>query len=480
MDSKGNDAQQTDDPVKFKDPAQEETIRVLDLYQTQEKIQVRRLEGFFRDLKRITWAPMMLAYFGLPWINWDGRQIVWFDLPARQFHVFGMTFWPQDFMLLAWLLIISAFALFTVTVLVGRVWCGFSCPQTVWTMWFMLWEHLAEGDRNARIKLDKAPWSWDKIRRRSTKHIGWVLIAFLTAVTFVGYFNPIRELVPGLFSFSAHPAAFFWVFFFTAMTYMNAGFLREQVCPYMCPYARFQSVMFDQDTLIVSYDPHRGEPRGARKKGADHSAEGKGDCVDCSLCVQVCPTGIDIRDGLQYECISCGLCVDACNAVMDKMNYPRGLISFTTEHAMEHGKTSILRPRFVGYLVALSLIVSAFSYVLLSRVPLEVDVIRDRNLLFRESSRGLVENVYTLKILNMDTRDHRYRVSVDGDYDYGYLGETEFFVAEGEVLSSIIRLELDPGLMRNPNADVMFHVESLDNPAVGETEESRFIGPRLR
>ena len=465
--------------TESRDESHEEVIKVLDLYQAREKIQTRQLPGFFRSLQRWTWMPMIAAYFLIPWINIDGRQAVWFDLPARQFHIFWITFWPQDFMLLAWALIISAFALFTVTVLVGRVWCGFSCPQTVWTMIFMYIEDWCEGDRNQRIKLDKSPWNGKKIMRRGSKFVLWGLVAFVTGLTFVGYYNPIRELVPEMLTFSAHPAAVFWTFFFTVMTFMNAGFMREQVCKYMCPYARFQSVMFDQDTLIVSYDVERGEPRGARKKGVDHRAEGKGDCVDCSLCVQVCPTGIDIRNGLQYECIDCGLCIDACNAVMDKMGYDPGLIRFTTEHAMEHGETRILRPRFIGYAIALALMVSAFSYTILTRMPLGVDVIRDRNVLYRENARGLAENIYTLKINNMDTRDHSYRIRVEGDYDFNYLGQSEVDVSEGEVLSMPVRVELDPGLMKNPNADVIFVVESLDNPAIHAREENRFIGPRL-
>jgi len=470
-----------DEPeVKQVDPQREETIRVLDLYQTREKIQTRKLPGFFRSLSRWTWLPMLSAFFLIPWVNIDGRQAIWFDLPSRKFHVFIVTFWPQDFMLLAWALIIAAFALFTVTVLVGRVWCGFSCPQTVWTMLFMSIEERFEGDRNKRIKMDKAPWTFDKIWRRGGKWLGWGLLAFLTALTFVGYFNPIRELVPELLTFSAHPAAVFWTFLFAAMTFMNAGFLREQVCMYMCPYARFQSVMFDQDTLLVSYDEARGEPRGARKKGVDHHAEGKGDCVDCSLCVQVCPTGIDIRDGLQYECIDCGLCIDACDAVMDKMGYERGLILFTTEHALEHGKTNVLRPRLIGYITVLSIMVSAFAYTIVTRLPLEVDIIRDRNVLFRENSMGLVENIYTLKINNMDVEDHRYRITLEGDYDFEYHGEVEVAVAEGEVLSMPVGIMLDPGLMRSSNADVRFVVESIDNPALRAIEDNRFIGPRMR
>lgn len=464
-----------------KSTAAEETIRVLDLYQTREKIYVRRLLGFFQRLKRFTGLPMLAAFFILPWIQYDGRQLLWFDLPSRKFYVFNITFWPQDFMLLAWALIISAFALFTVTVMVGRVWCGFSCPQTVWTWLFMGTEYLWEGDRNARIKLDKAPLSWNKLWRKSGKQISWLLIALVTGLTFVGYFNPIRELVPGFFTLSGHPAAIFWVLFFTAMTYMNAAYLREQVCLYMCPYARFQSVMFDPDTMIVSYDVERGEPRGARKKGADHKAEGKGDCVDCSLCVQVCPTGIDIRDGLQYECISCGLCIDACDAVMDKMGYPPKLISFTTENNLKHRQTHLLRPRFLGYLLVLSIIVGAFAYVIATRVPLEVDIIRDRNVLYREVANGFVENIYTLKINNMDNRDHRYQISLTSDYDFRFPAQTQTLnVAEGEVLTTVVRLSLDPGLLEAPNVPVLFKVESLDSPGLQDSEESRFIGPRVR
>ncbi len=469
-----------DQPDQQDSTTHEETIKVLDLYQTREKIQTRKLPGFFRDLRRWTWIPMLGAYFLLPWINIAGRQAIWFDLPARKFHILWITFWPQDFMLLAWALIISAFALFTATVLVGRVWCGFTCPQTVWTMLFMSIEDFCEGDRNQRIKLDKSPWNLNKLKKRGAKLFLWGLLAFVTSLTFVGYYNPIRELVPEIFSFTANSAAVFWTFFFAVLTYMNAGFLREQVCMYMCPYARFQSVMFDKDTLIVSYDVERGEPRGTRKKQTDYRAEGKGDCVDCSLCVQVCPTGIDIRGGLQYECIDCGLCIDACDAVMGKMGYDPGLIKFTTEHAMKHGRTHILRPRFIGYVVALTIMVGAFGYNIINRMPLEVDIIRDRNVLFRETTMGLVENIYTLKINNMDTRDHNYSIRIEGEYEFRYNGVNEVVVVEGEVLTIPVSIALDPGLMKTPNVDVIFVVESLDDPAINATEENRFIGPRLR
>lgn len=457
---------------------QSEAIQVYNLYQTADKIYTRSLPGFFRSLSRWTWIPLLTAYLLIPWLQVDGRQAIWFDLPERQFHVFWLTFWPQDFMLLAWLLIIAAFTLFAVTTLVGRVWCGFTCPQTVWTMLFMGAERIFEGDRHQRIRRDKGPWNVDKVWRKSATRASWFLIAFITGFTFVAYFNPARELVVDFFTLSAHPAAYFWVLFFTGMTFMNAGFLREQVCLYMCPYARFQSVMYDGDTLVVSYDTGRGEPRGARKRGAESGREGLGDCIDCHLCVQVCPTGIDIRDGLQYECISCGLCIDACDSVMEKMGYPSRLIRFTTENSLKHGKTRIFRLRLIGYALAILVMASAFTWTVASRVPLSVEVIRDRNVLFREVEHGMIENVYTLRIANMDRSDHEYVIEVSGDVDFTIRGETRVSVAEGEVLAAVVRLRADPGLLPRPASDVTFVVSSADGTLRREAG-SRFIGPRL-
>ncbi len=453
---------------------------VLYLYETRKKIYARRFVGFFRTLKKRSGTPLLLGYFLLPWLQIDGRQAVWFNLPERQFHIFWITFWPQDFMLLAWLLIIAAFALFTVTVLVGRVWCGFSCPQTVWTMLFMGAEHFFEGGRNRRIKLDLAPWSFDKVWRKSAKHGSWLLIALATGFTFVAYFNPARQLAAQFISFSADPATVFWTLLFTGTTYLNAGYLREQVCKYMCPYARFQSVMFDQNTLIVSYDSGRGEPRGARKKNSDRRADGLGDCVDCGLCVQVCPVGIDIRDGLQSECISCGLCIDACDAIMDKVEYPRGLISFTTENKLQKGSTRILRPRLVGYGVALLLMTTLFLYAVLTRTPVELDVVRDRALLYRETTRGLIDNIYTLRISNMDNRDHYYQIGISGEYDFHFIGDNPVRVGAGEVFLHVIRLQLDPGFLKSPTSEITFAIKASDDERIADSEESRFIGPFRR
>lgn len=458
--------------------ADNESIRVLNLYQTAEKIYTRRLEGFFRTLQHWTWIPLLSAYFLIPWFNMDGRQMVWFNLVERKFYVFWLTFWPQDFALLAWLLIIAAFGLFTLTNFLGRIWCGFTCPQTVWTQIFMAIEEFFEGDRNQRMKLDQAPWTYNKVWRKTAKQACWILVALATGLTFVGYFNPIRELVPDFFTMAAHPAAIFWTVFFTAATWANAGFMREQVCLYMCPYARFQSAMFDQDTLIVSYNPERGEARGSRKKGQDYKAMGLGDCVDCTLCVQVCPTGIDIRDGLQYQCISCGLCIDACNAVMDKLEYPRGLISFTTENTLKHGKPfHLFRPRLIGYFSVLLIMCSVFLFTIVTRVPLELDVVRDRDFLYRTTSDGLVENSYELKIGNKDQEDHSYRISIDSDLPLNFIGQSEVMIPEGEIAEILVRLTLSPDELPSVSFPVDFVVISEDEDSISARHESRFLAP---
>lgn len=335
-------------PVEQWAPAE---VGEVDLYKKREKIYTRKIEGFFQKIRMYTGWPLLLGFYIMPWLQWDGRQAMLFDLPARKFHVLGLTFWPQDMSMLAFVLIIAAFALFLVTALFGRVWCGYTCPQTVWTSMFMWAEQKAEGTPNQRRKLDEGPMSFEKVRRKALKHTMWMVIAFGTGFTFIGYFSPIYDLGFKVFSFDLSLMEFAWITFFTMATYINAGWMREQVCLHMCPYARFQSVMFDRDTLIVSYDAARGETRGSRKKSADPKALGLGDCIDCELCVQVCPTGIDIRNGLQYECISCALCIDACASIMDKMGYEKGLIRYTTENELEGKTHHLLRGRVIGYVL---------------------------------------------------------------------------------------------------------------------------------
>ena len=320
--------------------ASEETIA---LYAAHKKIYPRSTEGFFT---RWRWALVFitqLMFYGLPWLEWGQRQMVLFDLGARRFYIFNLVLYPQDFIYLTGILVISALSLFLFTAVAGRLWCGYACPQTVYTEIFLWLEKITEGERSARMRLDAAPWSLEKIGRKAAKNFLWIVLALWTGFTFVGYFSPIRELGGDFIARNLSGWQAFWVFFYGFATYGAAGYMREQVCKHMCPYARFQSAMFDKDTLIVTYDVERGEPRGARSKKADLSMLSLGDCIGCNLCVQVCPTGIDIRDGLQYECIGCGACADACDAVMDKVGYARGLVKYSTQNALQNKWTSAQR-----------------------------------------------------------------------------------------------------------------------------------------
>jgi len=446
------------------------------------KLYVRSISGFFQRMRTVSLWALMIGYFATPWINLGGHQAVWFDLPTRQFHIWGITFWPQDFILLSWLMIIAAFGLFTITTLAGRVWCGYTCPQTAWTLIFMWVEEKVEGSRNQRIKLDKAPLSANKFTRKAIKHSLWLLISLATGIAFVGYFYPIRDLVPDLLSLDIESSwAIFWLGFFTLATYGNAGWLREQVCTHMCPYARFQAVMFDQDTLIVSYDEKRGERgsgRGTRKKGLDPVKEGIGDCIDCNLCVQVCPVGIDIRDGLQYQCISCALCVDACDEIMDKMDYEPGLIRYTNEHALEGNQVHILRPKLIGYALALITMMLVFGYTVLNRVPLELDVMRDRGALYTNTSDGRVQNSYRVKIMNMSQQAHDFTITLSGLDKSELAGKTQLRLENGEVGALPMSIKVSSWELKRSRTDVTFTVTRDDGLQV--REESRFIGPAGR
>lgn len=391
------------------------------LYEVRRKIYPRSVKGAFSSWR--VWLVILtqLIYYGTPWLQWNGRQAVLFDLGERKFYIFGLVLWPQDVIYLAVLLVISALALFLFTAIAGRLFCGYACPQTVYTEIFMWIERRVEGDRIARIRLDGDPWSLRKFRIKATKHFLWVLIALWTGFTFIGYFAPIRELGGEVLALSLGPWQAFWMLFYAFATWGNAGFMREQVCKYMCPYARFQSVMVDRDTYVVTYDVGRGEPRGSRSRKTDHHQAGLGDCVNCSICVQVCPTGIDIRDGLQYECIGCGACIDACNQVMDKMDYPRGLIRYTSENAMRKGLSAaasrkrLLRPRVIIYSVIWVALLAGFMASIVLRTPLKVDIIRDRGALGREVEGRWIENVYRLQLINTTEAPMQIRVRADSD-----------------------------------------------------------------
>ncbi len=451
-----------------------------EVYAKHRKIYAREVTGVFARLRMVAMLALLGFYYLAPWLQWDNRQALLFDLPARKFYILGWVFWPQDFFYLALLLMIAAFALFFFTTLAGRLWCGYACPQTVWTEIFMWIEHKIEGDRPKQMKLDAAPMSARKLRIKVTKHLVWAILGLWTGFTFVGYFTPIHELWQSTLNFSLSGWETFWILFYGFATWGNAGWMREQVCIYMCPYARFQSAMFDHDTLIVSYDEKRGEPRGSRKRNVSPEEAGLGSCVDCTLCVQVCPVGIDIRDGLQYQCIGCAACVDVCDQVMDKMGYPRGLVRYTTDNALTGKKTHLLRPRIVIYALLLVILSSAVLYGIATRTPLELDIIRDRNTLYRENDQGLTENVYTLKVVNMDEAPHEYKLGV-----YGLEGltldsdENPIQVGPGTVHTVTVRVNVDPVVLKKASSEIFFTLEALDDPELKVVDKARFMGPVL-
>lgn len=439
-------------------------------------IYVREIGGFFQRIRRHSNWLLMALYFGLPWINWGDRPLIWFDLSAQEFHLFAATFYPQDFILLTWILVICAFGLFLITVVAGRVWCGYSCPQSVWTFLYIWFEHRLEGPRHRRIRRDQAPPTWEVRWRKTAKHSAWLLIAVATGVAFVGYFTPIRVLVVDMLTLDVHPLALFWIGFFTLFTYLNAGWLRHQVCLHMCPYARFQSAMFDANTLIISYDAARGEPRRNHSQKATEIARA-GDCIDCELCVQVCPTGIDIRDGLQYECIGCAACIDACDSVMARIDRPLGLIRYTTEHALEGKPTRFWRPQLLAYAVALLSMVVLLVSFLNSRVPLDVDIVRDRQTLFDSTAEGRIINYYNVTLRNQDGQTHRYAVSVTGLPGLRLQGMDTIEVATNETRSLRLALTVDAADLTQPSHPIELRIIALDEPSITSVSESRFLGP---
>lgn len=465
--------------IPIKADSQEKTIS---FFEAHKKIYPRSISGRFMSWR---WAMVWLTqliFYGLPWLDWGQRQMVLFDLGARRFYLFGYVLYPQDFIYLTGLLIVSALSLFLFTAVAGRLWCGFTCPQTVYTEIFMWIEHKVEGDRSARIRLDQGGWTLEKIWRKTLKQFLWIALALWTGFTFVGYFVPIRELGGELLALQGG-WQIFWVLFYGFATYGNAGYMREQVCKYMCPYARFQSAMFDKDTLIVSYDAQRGENRGPRKKDVDYKAQGLGDCIDCKLCVQVCPVGIDIRDGLQYECIGCGLCVDACNNVMDNMHYPRGLIRLTTQNAVSQGWTGaqiwrrIARPRVLIYTMILVGLTSAMVFSMAVREPLKVDVIRDRASLARIVAGGKLENVYRLQVMNATEQAQTYSVAVKGLEGIAMAEGTTVDVDSAQTRGVAVRVQIPYGTAEPGSHPIEFEITAQSGKG-HVLEKSVFLVPR--
>ncbi|MGE5472390.1 MAG: cytochrome c oxidase accessory protein CcoG [Bacteroidota bacterium] len=470
----------------MKQPAEqpeEMTPTGVSFYEKRKKIFAKGVRGYFDNWRIALVILTQVIFYGGLWLEWNGRQALLLHLVERKFYIFGTVFWPQDVIYLSALLIVSAYGLFLVTAIAGRLFCGYACPQTVYTQLFMWIENWIEGERNARIKLDQEPWTARKLRIRGTKHALWLLLSLWTGFTLVGYFTPVKELIENIRTDNLGSWEIFWIFFYGGFTYLMAGFMREQVCKYMCPYARFQSVMFDPDTLIVSYDPERGEQRGARKKGVDAKAAGLGDCIDCGLCVQVCPTGIDIRNGLQYECIGCAACIDVCDPVMDKIGQPRGLIRYSTENALARHLTRkeifshIIRPRILLYTAILVLITGLSGWFLAHRIPLKVDIIRDRSTLAREADDGQIENIFTLQIMNTEERPHRYKVTVDGLPGVTILDNHDVDVPAATLQSymAIVRAQPDAG---NKGANpIHFAIVAEDNPDIKVREKASFMLP---
>lgn len=456
---------------------------MVSLYAASKKIYPRSVEGIFAYWRWIFVVLTQLIFYGLPWVEWGTRQAVLFDLASRRFYIFGLVLYPQDFIYLTGLLVISALALFLFTAVAGRLWCGYACPQTVYSEIFLWIERKIEGDRSARMRLDDANFSLEKLVKKWYKHLIWIFFSIWTGFTFVGYFTPIRELVMEFFLTQMSSWELFWVFFYAFATYGNAGFMREQICKYMCPYARFQSAMFDNDTLIVTYDAERGEPRGPRAKSADPTALNLGACVDCTLCVQVCPTGIDIRDGLQYECIGCGACADVCDTVMDKLGYAKGLVRYSTQNAMDNKWTPqqmwqrLMRPRIQIYTMILVAVTLALLVSIGLRTPFKVDVVRDRSTLSRITEYGTLENVYRLQIMNAAETARSFHLSVKGLSGLKIATDTEVMVDAAQARWVVLRADIPYGSAESGSHKIQFEIQAVGSDDF-VVEKSVFLVPR--
>lgn len=459
------------------------TPTVIHMYTAREEIYPREVSGRYARLRWLCLLLTQLVFYGIPWLTWNNRQAVLFDLVERKFYLFGLILWPQDFIYLAVLLIICAFSLFLFTAIAGRVWCGFSCPQTVYTEIFLWLERRIEGTRSARMRLDRQPWTLEKLAKKFAKHTTWIALAAWTGFTFVGYFTPISNLSHAITTMTLGPWATFWVVFYSLATYGNAGWLREQVCKYMCPYARFQSAMLDKDTLVITYDQHRGEPRtpwGERIK----NKVAAGDCIDCSMCVQVCPTGIDIRNGLQYECIGCAACIDVCNSVMKKINVPPGLIRYSTERAITNQlnlsqlRQRLMRPRVMIYTALLSIIIIAFFTALTLRQPVKLDVIRDRGVMAREVEDGMIENVYRLQVMNTGESPHRYRIHVSGINSIALQTPSEVQLDSTSTRTIPVRVRVNHGEGKVGSNRIIFELIAVDDGNLRVKEKAVFFVPR--
>lgn len=443
-------------------------------YKSIEAIHIREQKGRYQKVRRILSWFLVIAFIAIPLIQYNGQQAVLLNIENQQFRFFSVTFWPQDFILLASVFMVGAFALFFITSWLGRVWCGFVCPQTVWTLAYIWVEHRVEGTRNQRKALDSQPWSMSKFQKKVTKHTLWLLMSIISASSFISYFIPATNLYSDIMLLNCSGIVTFWLNFFTLCTYGNAGWLREKVCIDMCPYARFQAAMFDKNTLLVAYDKTRGEGRGPRKIKDDPVKLKLGDCVDCNLCVDVCPTGIDIRNGLQYECINCGLCVDACDETMERFNYSKGLISYTSEQEILGDKVKGINYKIAAYGSFTLAIFIATSFWIGSRTPLETSILRDRNVLYRTNYLGVVENTYTLKILNKTQQDLSYKITVFGLKESQLSLPNNLKIGAGNMREIPVTLSVDGYHLNQKMIDISFNIQSVEKPDIVLSKTSIF------
>lgn len=439
----------------------------------------KRMPGRYRTLKWLTMSVWLVFFLG-PYLRWGGRQAVLFDIPNRQFHIFDITILPQDVWMLSLTLLFFAILLAVVTSIAGRVFCGYFCFQTVWTDIFTFIEEQIEGNPSHRRKLKDAPLNLRKLRLRGTKYFLWLIISMLTGISFAAWFTDAYELWKGYLSLSAPTAAWIVLGMFTAGTFVFAGFMREQVCFWLCPYARIQGVMYDRETILPAYDYMRGEPRGKLKKGKYES--GKGDCIECSQCVAVCPTGIDIRAGQQEGCITCALCIDACDTVMDKVGKPRGLIRYASLDEIE-GKPTVptfKRPRVLVYIGILVLALSGIFYGLTHLGSLELKVIHERSPLFVQLSDGSIQNKYDIKILNKLDKEVKVQITAKGLEGLELIGSDEpLNIKSGKLLSHIVFVKVPRNSLEQSRTPITIEVRNVQNPEDSVTYESAFFGPRL-
>lgn len=450
------------------------------LFEVKKKIYPRSITGWFNSWRWVMVWLTQLLFYGVAWFEWNGRQVVLFDLAARKFYIFGIVFWPQDFIYLAALLVVSAFSLFLFTAIAGRLFCAYACPQTVYTTIFLWIERKIEGERNVHMRRDSAPWSFEKIVRKVAKHSVWLLVALWTGITFVGYFTPIRILLEQMVAFVLSPWQLFWILFYALATYGNAGWMREQVCKYMCPYARFQSAMFDLDTLTVTYDEKRGEPRGIRGKKEDTQNSNLGSCIDCGLCVVVCPTGIDIRKGLQYECISCAACIDACDQVMEKMDYPKGLIRYTSLNVIKEKYPEqkkwrrVFRARILVYITLVALMLGVMALALVLRSPIKMDIMADRGLP-RRVENGAMVNVYRVLVMNTMEVPREFTLHASGISGVSLISNTQVSVPAASNVAVSIRVRVEDVSYLSRSNKIYITLEDAKDRRIVAKEKAVFL-----